>query len=122
MGSYYCPNHITSANHRMTSLLLVVAMCAAWVAATPSVVAADGFKTCRTVHVELGVIMAAVRQRNTSCQFARHFVRRHRLELCSLSRSTLEGWRKTITARGEGLTCVLLRKGSRAIRTNACGA
>jgi len=112
---------VTSTTHRMTSLLLVLTMCAAWAAASPTVAAAAGLKTCRTVRVDLGVIMAAVSQRNTSCQFARHFVRRHRVELCSLSKSTIEGWRKSITGTGEDLTCAL-RKGSRAIRTNACGA
>lgn len=113
---------ITSATHRMTGLLLVLAMCAAWAAASPSVAAAAVFKTCKAVRVDLGVIVAGVSQRNTSCQFARHFVRRHRLELCSLSKSTIKGWRKTITGIGEGLTCTLLRKGSKAVRTNACGA
>lgn len=102
-------------------LLLVMVLCAAWAAAIPSVSPAAGFKRCKAVRVDLGVIVAGVSERNTSCRFARHFVRRHRLELCSLSAS-IKGWRKTITAIGEGLSCTLLRKGSKAIRTNACGA
>ena len=103
------------------SLLLVMAICVAWAAASPSVVPASGFKTCKAVRVDLGVILAAVSERNTSCRFARYFVRRHRLQLCSLSES-IKGWRRTITAIGEGSTCTLLRKGSKAIRTNACGS
>jgi hypothetical protein len=102
-------------------LLLVMAICAAWAAASPSVAPAAGFKTCRAVRVDLGVILARVSERNTSCRFARYFVRRHRRQLCSLSES-ITGWRKTIIAIGEGLTCTLLRRGSKAIRTNACGA
>jgi hypothetical protein len=103
------------------SLLLVMAICGGWAAAIPSVAPAAGFKVCRAVRVDLGVILAGVSERNTSCRFARHFVRRHRLQLCSLSAS-IQGWRKTITAIGEGPSCTLLRKGSRVIRTNACGA
>ncbi|HEV3486911.1 MAG TPA: hypothetical protein VG106_15980 [Vicinamibacterales bacterium] len=113
---------ITSATHHMASLLLIVAVYVAWAAAIPSVAPAAGFKTCKGVRVDLGIIRASVSQRNTSCQFARYFVRRHRLELCSMSKSTIHGWRKTISVIGEGLTCTLLRKGSKAIRTNACGA
>jgi hypothetical protein len=113
---------ITPGAHHMASLLLIVAIYVAWAAAIPSVAPAAGFKTCKAVRVDLGIIMASVRQRNTSCQFARYFVRRHRLELCSMSNSTIQGWRKTISVIGEGLACTLLRKGSKAIRTNACGA
>jgi hypothetical protein len=102
-------------------LLLVMAICTAWAAASPPAAPAAGFKTCKAVRVDLGGILAGVSERNTSCRFARHFVRRHRLELCSLSES-IKGWRKTITAIGEGSTCTLLRKGSKAIRTTACGA
>jgi hypothetical protein len=111
-----------AASHRMGSLLLVMAICAAGAAAIPSVAPAAGFKTCKAVRVDLGVILAGVSERNTSCRFARHFVRRHRRELCSLSASTIKGWRKTITGIGQDLTCTLLRKGSKAIRTTACGA
>ena len=103
------------------SLLLVMAVCVAGTAAIPSVAPAAGFKTCKAVRVDLGVIVAGISERNTSCRFARHFVRRHRNELCSLSES-IEGWRKTITGIGEGLSCTVLRKGSKAIRTTACGA
>jgi hypothetical protein len=108
-------------NASRPSLLLVMAICAAWAAASPSVAPAAGFKTCRAVRVDLGVILAGVSERNTSCRFARHFVRRHRRQLCSLTES-INGWRKTISAGGEGLTCTLLRRGSKVIRTNACGA
>jgi hypothetical protein len=104
------------------SLLLVMAIGVAWAAAIPSFAAAAGFKTCKAVRADLGVILAGVSERNTSCRFARYFVRRHRRQLCCLSASTIKGWRKTITAIGEDLTCTLLRKGSKAIRTNACGA
>jgi len=106
----------------MGSLLLITAICVAGAAAIPSAAPAAGFKTCEAVRVDLGVILAGVSERNTSCRFARYFVRRHRRELCSLSKPTINGWRKTITAIGQDLTCTLLRKGSKAIRTNACGA
>jgi len=110
-----------SRSRTLGSLLLVMVICAAGAAAIPSGAPAAGFKTCKAVRVDLGVIVAGVSERNTSCRFARHFVRRHRRELCSVSES-INGWRKTITAIGEGLSCTLLRKGPKAIRTTACGA
>jgi hypothetical protein len=113
---------ITSVTHHMGILLAVVAICAAWAAASPAVAPAAAFKVCPKVRVDLGVIDALVSARNTSCEFARGFVRRHRRELCSMSQSTISGWRKSIVTIGEGLTCTTLRKGSRQIATNACSA
>jgi hypothetical protein len=111
---------VTSAIHRMGNLLLI-AICVAS-AVIPSVASAARFKTCKTVRVDLGIMVASVSERNTSCRFARDFVRRHRRELCSLSKPTIEGWRKSIRGTGEDFICTLLHKGSKAIRTDACGA
>jgi len=122
-GSMLDPRRpLTSVTHRMGILLAVVAICAAWAAAVPSVAPAAGFTVCPKVRVDLGVIDALVSARNTSCDFARGFVRRHRRQLCSVSQSTISGWRKSIMTMGEGVTCTTLRKGSRVIATNACGA
>lgn len=113
---------ITSVTHHMGILLAVVAICAAWAAVSPSAAPAAGFKVCPKVRVDLGVIDALVSARNTSCGFARGFVRRHRRQLCSTSQSTIGEWRKSIMTMGEGLTCTTLRKGSKVIATNACTA
>lgn len=108
---------LTCVSLRVRTLLLA-AICVVS-AAIPSVAPAAGFTKCKPVHVDLGVTTASVSHRNMSCQRARRFVRRHQRELCS--EYTIEGWKRTYTGTGEDTTWTL-RKGSKAIRTNACGA
>jgi len=82
---------------------------------------AQRFKRCKPVKINFGPgITARVSQRNTSCRFARDFVRRNPDDgLCDSTTITVKGWRKTFTRDGEAST-LTLRKGSKAIRTNAC--
>lgn len=86
----------------------------------PSVASAPRFEKCKSVRVQLGIEVASVSQRNTSCRFAREFVRSNDNNgLCASSVSKIKGWRVRHTGRGEG-DIATLRKGSKTIRTNAC--
>jgi len=102
--------------HSCAACLVLVAVAGS--GAMPSAATAAGLRACKPIRVPYGIIgVAAVSQRNTSCQFARYFVRTSRL--CSSDESRVKGWRKTFSTPGEGAV-LTLRKGSKTIRTNAC--
>ena len=103
----------------VTSLLTLLAVAATFPGVSSSA-ASTSFKRCAPVKVQLGIGVATVSQRNTSCVFARDFVRRNPDQgICDSGTTTVRGWRKTYTNVGESST-LTLRKGAKAIRTNAC--
>ena len=104
----------------VTSLLTLLAVAATFPGVSSSV-ASTSFKRCAPVKVQFGGGgVASVSQRNTSCVFARDFVRRNPDGgICDSRTTTMRGWRKTYTSVGESST-LTLRKGAKAIRTNAC--
>jgi len=106
---------------RMFTSLFVLLTVSASLAAQPPNAAAAVFKRCKPVKVQFGPVgVANVSQRNTSCTFARDFVRRNRGGgICDSTTTTMRGWRKTYTQVGEAST-LTLRKGTKAIRTDAC--
>lgn len=78
------------------------------------------YVTCQPIRVDLGVTHAGVQVKNTSCKFGRDFVRRNRFTLCN-GDPTIKGWKKTFSGSGEAIT-LTLSKGSKRIRTGACGS
>lgn len=105
----------------VTSLLTLLAVAATFLGVSSSV-ASTSFKRCAPVKVQFGGGgVASVSQRNTSCVFARDFVRRNPDgELCNARTATVRGWSKIYKSNGVS-SILVLRKGAKAIRTNACG-
>jgi hypothetical protein len=81
---------------------------------------AASYQSCSPVRVDMGVEFADVQVRNTSCQFGRTFVRANRRVLCGQAK-TIRGWHKTVSAQFENVI-VTLSKGTKRIRTGACGS
>lgn len=91
----------------------------------PSTAHAITYKKCKPVTVNFGVIKAEVWVRRTksrelpTCKFGRIFVRKNRFRICDIK--PVRGWRKGVSGRGENIIITLI-KGSKRIRTDACGA
>ena len=99
-----------------TSLAVLLAVASAVAVAAPSAEAAS-FKRCGSFQVDGGG-KATYRAKGVSCRAAKKVLREAGMTLCFDNQIT--GWKKEWRALPSGGKALMLTKGAKAIKTNAC--
>ena len=99
-----------------TSIALLLALASAALISAPSAEAAT-FKSCGSFRVD-GVGRATYKAKGVSCRSAKKVLRDASITLCFDNQ--IPGWTKEWRALPNGGKALTLKKGAKAIKTNAC--
>jgi len=99
-----------------TSCALLLALVAAAAISAPSAEAAS-FKSCGSFQVSGGA-RAKYQVKGVSCRAAKKVLRNASMSLCFDNQ--IPGWKKEWRALSNGGRALTLKKGAKAIKTNAC--
>jgi hypothetical protein len=116
LGSYYCP--VREYSDFQCEANVADPDCLDLGVTRVRTIAADPKRDFTSITHRMGILLLVVA---ICAAWALPPPSRRAGRCASISASKIEGWRKTITGISEGVTCTL-RKGRRAIRTNAYGA
>ena len=100
-----------------TSFLLLLAIASAVALCAPSIAHAAAFKSCGSFKV-YGGGKAKYQAKGVSCRSAKKVLRGASLTLCFDNQ--IPGWKKEWRALPNGGKALTLKKGAKAIKTNAC--
>ena len=99
-----------------TSFLLLLAIASALALSAP-VAQAASFKACGSFKVD-GVGKAKYKAKGVACRTAKKVLRDASITLCFDNQ--IPGWKKEWRALANGGKALTLKKGAKAIKTNAC--